>query len=1032
MNTETHPVPFRLHLGLLAAACACAPLPAQDADGEQIFWLSPFEVVTEGDTGYARVSAGTATRIAMDIIDTPLSIQVISDEFIRDTGRTELVDIFDYSSSVDTSPDDALRNADIKVRGFGVSFVLRDGFKKYYDAPLDAIDRVEVVKGPNAVFFGQSQPGGVINYITKNPLWDPYYEARLEMGDHKHFKAWADATGPITDWMAYRLITSYRDSDSWKDYTSWENKYIFGALTVRPLRKLEVIGKYEYHDGFQEGGTNTALVGNTEYFNDYYANDGRDWGYAIDWANGPVKVNTAEATGMPTRYPWPVSPGSAAAGYIQPPDTGFGGINPRWDGTISQTLVDFFGGAVPQALLDWVQPAQDFAPAYQRGVTLPFQYRMIEYFAWGTGGANYEPGWRMMKWFASGMSEYPNRFTGPVFPKGYNWNANGKGAFHDTEHHIATLELKAEIFKWLNLRYAGNYLENKFLMVKQHNSDTDMDGFTLAPAQGYLVPSTVLPDGSVRFGGISGASLSKFDNKRYTHQLDLTADFELAGSRHTFLLSGEMRRDKFIEFGVIPTSYYVDNALRPLQLNRNTGLPRSYTFREGVANWDIFFDEPDNLLLWADVANARPGGSSSYHEQESVSLSWRGTFLQERLSVLAGFRWEETTNFGYALRTVGEGEAQRSEMAVGARTGDPLSETTPMVGANFRIRDGLAVYASYSESFVPPNRDGPKSVSFWEGPLDGAQLVAQDLDPLGPEKGIGYEAGLKASGFNGKVNGSLTAFHLEQQDIVVLDSNLVGLLRQNYEEYGKIWNPTLESGSTAPRKNSGTRVSEGMELDVLYRHSGNLSFNMSFTWLWKADLENPDAVDFYGDVNQPIGSNNGPYPHPSLFTDTVLATHTIASTGQVIEVLQPLSASELNAAISKAAASGADPVNPYTGEVLVFEPIQHEEMAQTSKVRFSLWTLYEFTEGRMEGLTVGGGGNYQSRQRPSQDRDFDYWNPGYWKFDAMLRYDIPFGNANNLSLQLNVNNVFDKRAIDSGGFGINAPRTWKVTATVKF
>lgn len=1032
--------PRFLPLCLLASSIGwiCAPAFSQDEGDEEVFWLSPFEVTTEGSSGYERVSAGTATRISMDIIDTPLAIAVISEEFIKDTGRTELVDIFDYASSVDTSPDDALRNSDIKVRGFGVSFVLRDGFKKYYDAPLDAVDRVEVVKGPNAVFFGQAQPGGVINYITKSPLWDPYYEARMEIGDNNVFKAWADATGPVTDWMAYRLITSYRDSESWKSNTSWENKYVFSSVTVRPLKKMEINGKYEYHTGYQEGGINTALVGNQDYYDDYYANGGQDYGYAVDWTKASIAANTVGISSVGVRYPWP-TPLTAAEikrGYVEPPATGWGGINPRWDGTISQQLSDFFGGNVPAAYLNWSQPDQGNFPAYQRNVALPFQYQPIEYYSAGNG-ASYKPGWRVMKWFESNQQEYPNRFTGPIFPKGYNWNSNGKSSYHDTEHHIATVELKAEIFKWLNFRYAGNYLENTYLRVQQHNSDPDMDGSTLSPAQGYLTPTSINEDGILSWASISGASANMFENKRYTHQADLTADFEIGGTKHTILLSGEYREDRFIEYALTPSDYYAANALRISQYNtRVEGLPASWTYQEGVGNWDVFYDETPDIAKWADIVDPAPGASSSYHEQESVSVSWRGTFFKERLSVLAGVRWEETTNFVYAIPKDENGQPVGTKPRVGAVTGDPLSETTPMVGLNYTIKDGLALYASYSESFVPPSRTGATSVTYYEGPIeDGVNdgtPVTVPVSPLGPERGVGYEAGIKASGFDGKVSGSMTVFHLERQDIIVLDSAWVEQLRANYLEYGRPWNNSIDSGNSSLRKNSGVEVSEGLEMDVIYRHTPNLSFTASLTYLWKAELENPDAVDFYGDINAAIGSNTGPYPHPSLFTDTVLGTYTIPSTGQVVEILQPLSTAQLSSAISDAAANGTEPVNPVTGETLVFEPIQHRELAQVSDLRFSLWTLYEFTEGRLDGLTIGGGGNYQSKQRPQQDRDLDYWNPGFWIFDVMARYDIPFGDGNLFSIQLNVNNIFDTREIDSGSFGINAPRTWKLTGTVKF
>ena len=1012
MTNVTSPNAARRVLALTGLSLTTCLLCAQDDTlGEQEpFELSPFEVRSQGDSGYQRVDAGTATRISMDIQDTPLSINVVAEQFIRDTGRDQLIDIFDYSSSIDTNPDNVMRNDDIKVRGFNVSFVLRDGFKKYYNTPLEAIDRVEVVKGPNAVFFGQAQPGGVINYVTKDPLFDPYYEARVETGNDAHYKAWLDATGPITDWMAYRIVTSYEDSESWKDFVTKETKYIFSALTVRPFDWLKVTGKYEYTDTFRTGGVNTALLGNKQYFRDYYANEGRDFGYGVNWDETDLPVSDEAGTwqGFPTRYPWPV----AGQRSVEPPVTGFGGINPRWDGTITPELEAFFEGNVPAAFLDWQQPDQSLFPAYQRNVKQPFQYAPIDLASAGNRGTNYEPGWRILKWFANGMEDYPDRFTGPVFPRGFNWNPNGQGSFHDTEHHIATLEIEAELLTWLNFRYGGNYLENTFLRVQQFNSDTDMDGFTLSPGQGF--PFT--PGGS-----ISGAAVNEFLNNRYTHQADLVADFEIGGTTHTILLGAEVRQDEFVDYSHDRTDYFFDNVLRPERLFPD-GTPRSFAYRPGVANWDIFADQPDDISKWVDLDSSKPTTTSNYLEEVGFSGSYRGTFLKEKLSVLAGLRWEERSDFFFDGNTVGELKGER------------LSDVTPMVGANYEIKPGLSLYASYSESFVPPSRpQGTNSVTFYEGPLDDPETRTVAVEDLGVEKGIGYEAGIKASGFQDKLSGSMTVFHLERQNIVVSDSNLIETLRQNYATYDQPWLPSLESGSSGLRKNSGVEASEGLEVDINYRARSNWTITASFSWLWKAELENPDQVDFFCDVNLPIGGQHGgPYPHPSLFSDEVLGSYTVPSSGQTIEVLRPLSASELNTARSEAAESGNAPVNPYTGEELVFEPILHSELEQVSEFRFSIWSLYELTEGRLEGLEIGLGSHFQSKQRPRQRRDLDYWNPGFWIFDAMLRYDLKVWQDQEVTLQLNVNNLFDRREIDSGSFGINAPRTWRLSATMKF
>jgi outer membrane receptor protein involved in Fe transport len=154
---------------LLGAACclfSIGTLPAANpAPAKKPVVLSPFEVRSPKDQGYRVGSAVTGTGTAGLIKDTPLNISIVSQEFIRDQAGNQLVDVLRSASSVALQVKD---ESMILIRGYtGPQFV--NGLPAGAGLTLYDVDRIEVVKGPNAVFAGISNPGGTVNLIKVKP-----------------------------------------------------------------------------------------------------------------------------------------------------------------------------------------------------------------------------------------------------------------------------------------------------------------------------------------------------------------------------------------------------------------------------------------------------------------------------------------------------------------------------------------------------------------------------------------------------------------------------------------------------------------------------------------------------------------------------------------------------------------------------------------------------------------------------------------------------------------------------------------------
>jgi len=159
--------------------------------------LSPFEIQTRSDRGYRPANSVSATRISAPISTLPMTVSAFTEEFIADQKAYDLYDVVKWTPGVhqdNVSPQGWARYA---VRGFTSASIQRNGFGSFRFIDTTNIARVEVVKGPYSLLYGQINPGGVINYITKRPQRVPATELTASTGSHGYSRFVVDATGPV-------------------------------------------------------------------------------------------------------------------------------------------------------------------------------------------------------------------------------------------------------------------------------------------------------------------------------------------------------------------------------------------------------------------------------------------------------------------------------------------------------------------------------------------------------------------------------------------------------------------------------------------------------------------------------------------------------------------------------------------------------------------------------------------------------------------------------------------------------------------
>jgi iron complex outermembrane receptor protein len=112
------------------------------------------------------------------------------------------------------------------------------------------LERIEVVRGPSSVLYGQTTPGGLINLVTKRPTVTPFGEVNLSVGSHDRYQGSFDLGGPSTAdaKFLYRLTGVVRNSGTQVDHVGDDRYYIAPAITWRldANTSLTLLGRFQY------------------------------------------------------------------------------------------------------------------------------------------------------------------------------------------------------------------------------------------------------------------------------------------------------------------------------------------------------------------------------------------------------------------------------------------------------------------------------------------------------------------------------------------------------------------------------------------------------------------------------------------------------------------------------------------------------------------------------------------------------------------------------------------------------------------
>ncbi|HEU5080386.1 MAG TPA: TonB-dependent receptor [Opitutaceae bacterium] len=231
----------------VAAPTSNTTATADATKKEETVTLSPFEVHPDENRGYVASETMTGTRVATQIKDLPYTVNVVTSEYFEDFAMFQLDDSLTQIGGL-TSLD---VGGGFTLRGFPSTSQLRDGFYRLGRYGQTNIDRLEIIKGPNAGIYGRTSPGGMVNMISKSPKKKREETLTLRYGSFDTAQATLEATGTlISPSTSYIAIFSQFNRGADMDWFHIRENQGFVALK---------------HD-FKNGG---HLLASAEYFMQY-------------------------------------------------------------------------------------------------------------------------------------------------------------------------------------------------------------------------------------------------------------------------------------------------------------------------------------------------------------------------------------------------------------------------------------------------------------------------------------------------------------------------------------------------------------------------------------------------------------------------------------------------------------------------------------------------------------------------------------------------------------------------------------------
>lgn len=242
--------------GWLAAGPALDAQTAVTPPKDEAVVLSPFTVTSEADQGYAARETLAGTRFKSDLKDVSAQVSVMTKEFLEDIASVTMEDAYRYSANIENlSEFTAVKDSSIindpsmgmRMRGLVPPGLSHDFFPTHVRQDSYNTERASISSGPNAILFGNGNPGGIVDTaLARANLQRAKYAVNFRTDNYNSLRTAIDLNQPVfKDRFALRLAAVTSDENHWRKPGGRKDDRHYGALTFKPWAWTVIRGYYE-------------------------------------------------------------------------------------------------------------------------------------------------------------------------------------------------------------------------------------------------------------------------------------------------------------------------------------------------------------------------------------------------------------------------------------------------------------------------------------------------------------------------------------------------------------------------------------------------------------------------------------------------------------------------------------------------------------------------------------------------------------------------------------------------------------------
>ncbi|MCQ9640215.1 TonB-dependent receptor [Chryseobacterium sp. WG14] len=287
-----------LSLGLLFTAVSLsAQLKNAEADTIRTQTIEDINLHKTGNPNQAR---SLSTKSNLTVMENPQAIAIVTHEIIEQQQAKQLSDVLQNVNGMYVTSSRGNSQDSFGGRGFilGNDNIFKNGSRINSGVfpEVSGLERVEVLKGANAMLFGNTAAGGVINMITKKPKFNFGGSVGLNGGSWNSYKPTVDIYGPLSKNIAFRINGAYEHAESFRDIVESEKYYFNPSFLFNLSEKSQLIVEADY---LKNNFTPDFGIGSiTEKNQSYRLNDAvsRNTFFGTDWQYQDVQQASTNVT----------------------------------------------------------------------------------------------------------------------------------------------------------------------------------------------------------------------------------------------------------------------------------------------------------------------------------------------------------------------------------------------------------------------------------------------------------------------------------------------------------------------------------------------------------------------------------------------------------------------------------------------------------------------------------------------------------------------------------------------------------------